>query len=240
MAAATISAFVTGDFLAPPGHRVAGQRVVAVAYLVRHPDAVLLVDTGFPYDAPFSVHDAGVEIMTYPRSVDEALQRLGTTLDGVDLVANCHLHIDHAGGNHRLPATTPIHVQGREIDEAAAETETDPIVRDALRLDERSYRRLDGETELLPGILAIPTPGHTTGHQSFAVETVDGIVLLGGQAMPSAAEFGLAMYARRLADEASDDLPPTPEWLERVAELAPVRAHFAHDMAVWERERVPG
>ena len=237
MAATSVSAFITGDFLAPPDHRVAGQRVVAVAYLVRHADAVLLVDTGFPFDAPFSVHEAGVEIKTYPRSVDGALRSLGTSLADVDLVANCHLHIDHAGGNHRLPTTTPIHVQAREIDDAAKDT--DRIVRDALLLDERSYRRLDGEAELLPGILAIPTPGHTPGHQSFAVETADGTVLLGGQSMPSAAEFGLAMYARRLADEGSEDLPPIPEWLGRVAELDPVRAHFAHDTAVWERDRVP-
>jgi hypothetical protein len=56
MGAATITPFVTGDFLAPPGNRVAGQRVVVVAYLVRHPEALLLVDTGIPFDGPFSVH----------------------------------------------------------------------------------------------------------------------------------------------------------------------------------------
>ncbi len=70
--------------------------------------------------------------------------------------------------------------------------------------------------------------------------TVDGTVILGGQAMPTAADFGLAMYARRLADEGSEDLPPTPEWVERLADLDPVRAHFAHDVAVWERDRTPG
>jgi len=48
----TIARFVTGDYLAPAGHRFGGQRIVAVAYLIRHPEATILFDTGFPFAVP--------------------------------------------------------------------------------------------------------------------------------------------------------------------------------------------
>lgn len=228
----TITPFVSGDYLAPAGHRLEGQRVLVVAYLVRHPDATVLLDTGFPFDEPFTINEGADAIRTFPRSLADELGTLHTSLDGIDLVVNCHLHIDHAGGNFRLPVATPIYVQDAEY--AANLDETDPIVTDALALDRQAYRRVDGETEILDGLTLIPTPGHTVGHQSLLVETDAGRVLLGGQSMPSASDFAQAMYARRLEREGSEPVPPYPDWLPRIEELEPVRAMFAHDLAVWE------
>lgn len=230
-----IDRFVTGDYTMPPDHRLAGQRVFAVAYLIRHPDALVLFDTGFPLDSTFTVVEGDAELTTYPRSLEAALASRQTSLREIDVVANCHLHIDHAGGNHRIPAGTPIHVQETEIRRAreidAAEEE---LVRDALRLDEKSYRPTDGELELLPGIAIVPTPGHTDGHQSLLVSTDTGTVFLGGQAMPSASDFALAVYARQLEEEGDGPVPPYPAWLPRVLDARPTSAMFAHDLAVWE------
>ena len=50
MAPSTVARFVTGDYLAPASSRFAGQRVVAVAYLIRHPDATVLGRR--PFDGP--------------------------------------------------------------------------------------------------------------------------------------------------------------------------------------------
>ena len=235
MRPSTITPFVTGDYTAPPGHRLAGQRVLVVAYLIRHPDAVVLLDTGFPFDSPYTVTDGEVELPTYPRSLESELAALDTSLAEVDVVVNCHLHIDHAGGNFRVPAGTPIYVQ--EMEYAANVDETEELVRDALALDRQAYRRIEGETEILPGITALPTPGHTAGHQSLIVETAAGLFLLGGQSMPSASDFALAMYTRRLEREGNEPVPDYPAWLPRIAELNPVRAMFAHDLAVWEPSR---
>lgn len=225
---ATIARFVTGDYL----HQ--GKRVVAVAYLVRHPDATLLFDTGFPFDDVFSVSEGGAELRTFPRSLEQALGRLGTSLAELDLVANCHLHIDHAGGNFRLPANLPIYAQRSELGTAAVETEE--LVTNALALDRKAYRAIDGETEILPGIRAIPTPGHTNGHQSLAVATGDGEVVLLGQGMPSASEFASSAYALQLEAEGSNPVPPFPAWLPSLLAREPARVCFAHDLAIWQPE----
>jgi N-acyl homoserine lactone hydrolase len=234
MRASTISRFVTGEYLAPEGHRLAGQRIVAVAYLIRHPDAIILFDTGFPFDAPIRVEEEGDGIWTYPRSLTGLLADSGTTVDALDLVVNCHLHIDHAGGNFRLPAKLPIYVQENEL--AAAREEEEALVRDALALDRQAYRSIQGEHEIVPGIRAIPTPGHTLGHQSLVVDTSVGAVILAGQAMPGASDFSTAVYAHRLADERSEPMPPFPDWLPRLLEFQPARVLFAHDLAIWQPE----
>jgi glyoxylase-like metal-dependent hydrolase (beta-lactamase superfamily II) len=230
--ASTIHPFVTGDFLAPPDHRLAGQRVLVVAYLIRHPKAVVLLDTGFPWDDKTTVNDADVPLPTSPRSMAVALATLGTSLEAVDLVVNCHLHIDHAGGNHRVPPTTPILVQA--VGHVDALAETDPMVRDALALEARNYQPTDGEHEPLPGLWIVPTPGHTRGHQSVLVDTRDGRVLLAGQSMPSASEFAHAAYALELERTNDEPMPPYADWLPRIMELGPSSAMFAHDLATWD------
>ena len=229
----TITRLVTGDYLAPSSSRFAGQRVVAVAYLVRHPDATLLFDTGFPFDEVTTVNegDDAEPIPTFPRPLERLLGEAGTSMDGLDVVANCHLHIDHAGGNFRLPPELPIHVQAVEL--AEAREETDALVTDALALDRQAYRAVHGEQEILPGIRAVPTPGHTAGHQSLVVETDDGKVVLLGQGMPSATDFASAVYARGLEAEGSDQVPPYPDWLPHILDFKPVRVLFAHDLATW-------
>jgi N-acyl homoserine lactone hydrolase len=233
----TISRFVTGDYLAPPASRFVGQRIVAVAYLVRHPEATLLFDTGFPFDEPTSVNEDDDPIPTFPRSLEALLAGAGTSIDGLDLVANCHLHIDHSGGNFRLPATLPIYVQQTELDEARAEDE--PLVRDALAVERLAYRPVDGEHEILPGLRLVPTPGHTAGHQSLLVETDGGTVVLLGQAMPSATDFASAVYAVGLEREGSAPVPPYADWLPRLLDFRPQRVMLAHDLAVWQPEPAP-
>jgi N-acyl homoserine lactone hydrolase len=232
----TVSRFVTGDYLAPPASRFAGQRVVAVAYLVRHPEARLLFDTGFPFDVPTTVNEGTDEtpIPTFPHPLERLLAGAGTSMEELDLAANCHLHIDHAGGNFRLPPELPIFVQRTELDEARAEEE--PLVRDALTVDRLAYRPIDGEHEILPGLRLMPTPGHTAGHQSLLVETDEGVVVLLGQAMPSATDFASAVYAVGLQGEGSVPVPPYPDWLPRLLEARPQRVMLAHDLAFWQPE----
>ena len=99
-----------------------------------------------------------------------------------------------------------------------------------------SYHQLNGEAEILPGVLLVPTPGHTDGHQSVAVRSSYGTVVLAGQARNTAFEYGsdqLAWRARRegrVKEEALTYLP----WIGRLQELDPRRVVFAHDYAVWE------
>jgi N-acyl homoserine lactone hydrolase len=140
-------------------------------------------------------------------------------------VINCHLHFDHCGGNPQVPGR-PIFTQRRELDDARhAEDYTMPELIDAPGL---TYVELDGETEIRPGVLIVPTPGHTGGHQSVVVRQPDGTIVVAGQSHDTATGFGVDELGHR----AGVGEPPT--WMGRLRELDPRRVVFAHDNAVWE------
>jgi glyoxylase-like metal-dependent hydrolase (beta-lactamase superfamily II) len=98
-------------------------------------------------------------------------------------VINTHLHFDHAGGNTRRTAEGGVApsfpnaryvVQGGELAYARRPNERtaasyfphnyEPLAEQG-RLD-----LLDGEREIVAGIRALPTPGHTPHHQSVLVD----------------------------------------------------------------------
>ncbi len=79
----------------------------------------------------------------------------------------------------------------------------------------------------------MPTPGHTPGHQSLVVETDAGRVVLAGQAVNGATDYGRAQYASELRRSGSDETVVVPEWIERLHEFDPILVLFAHDNATW-------
>ncbi len=131
-----------------------------------------------------------------------ALCDLGVDPASVTDVILTHLHFDHAGGltwqhDGRLVPTFPkarVHVQRQEYDDARAnfgimtatyrEESFTPV-------DETGgWRLLNGEVEIVPGIRAIPTPGHTRGHQCVAVEGRRRTLVFGGDLIPTRQHVG--------------------------------------------------
>lgn len=221
-----------GHFTAPPEDHRAGEKIFVVAYLIRHPDGLVLFDTGI------AEGHAEAERLYRPvrRSLEDALSRAGARLSDIRAVANCHLHLDHSGGNHLFPGT-PIFAQAREY-EAAHEPDY-TLASAATDFTGATFELHDGEADLLSGMRIVPTPGHVPGHQSLLVETEEGRVLLAGQAFNSASDYARAQYAWRLERSGSDEEVSYPEWVRRVQELDPARVLFAHDVSVWEREAAP-
>jgi N-acyl homoserine lactone hydrolase len=218
-----------GYFVRPPEESSGGAaRVVpCLGYLVDHPDGRLLFDTGL------GAHpDVDAYYQPWRRPLAVALDRAGAAVGDVDLVANCHLHFDHCGGNPQL-AGRPIFTQQIELD--AARNATDYTLPELVDVQGANYEELSGEAEILPGLLLIPTPGHTAGHQSLVVRLADGTVVVAGQTHDNASDYGadvLARQARRNGSAAA--LPVPPGWLDRLLELDPARIVFAHDNAIWE------
>jgi glyoxylase-like metal-dependent hydrolase (beta-lactamase superfamily II) len=160
-----------------------------------------------------------------------ALADAGVTPDEVRWVVNCHLHFDHCGGNPAF-AGRPVFVQANELSATRAPYYTMPHLID---FEGVRYEELGGETEILPDVWIIPTPGHTAGHQSLAIRCEDGTVVLAGQALDSTTAFSGAQLALRAREEGiADPLPTPPEWVARLLRLDPSRVLFAHDNAVWE------
>jgi N-acyl homoserine lactone hydrolase len=196
---------------------------VVCAYLVRHPDGVVLFDTGI-------VGDAEAVERYRPRcfSLDERLAAVGASRQEIDVVVNCHLHADHAGGNHLFPGT-PIIVQDAEI--AAATGDDYTVLGACVEFAGAEFRVVSGEHEVLPGVAVVPTPGHSPGHQVLRVETGGGqTVVLAGQAFDDASEFALAHLAHRLRSDPSSDVT-CPSWMSEFDDVDVVL--FAHDLAQW-------
>lgn len=216
-----------GDFLGPPETDIAGRRVVVTAFLIRHPDALVLVDTGI---APRLPDEDERSYRFHRRPIIEALAQEGIAPGDIGVVINCHLHADHAGGNRAFRGT-PILVRTAELEAAHQPEYSEP---EALDLDAGSYRIIDGDHEVVPGITSWPTPGHSPGHQAVIVDGPDGPTVLAGQGYRTSADYAMALRALEL-ERAGEEAPEVASWVPRVVDLDPWRVIFAHDLAVWQR-----
>ena len=91
-----------------------------------------------------------------------------------------HLHCDHSGGLRLLADGPPVVLQQPEFDFAMHEaTVQNAYFRTDYARDDLNWKLIEGEYELAEGFRVIPTPGHTPGHMSFAVDLrVAGTVVL--------------------------------------------------------------
>ncbi|MGW4763823.1 N-acyl homoserine lactonase family protein [Streptomyces pseudogriseolus] len=221
-----------GYFIRPASEAGSAQPRVepVLAYLVRHGNGLILFDTG--------IGDADPETEAHyrprRRALQEALSAAGVGLDDISVVVNCHLHFDHCGGNPLLGGR-PIFVQEAEL---AAARGGDHTFDGLVDFPGATYEVTAGKTEIWPGVLIIPTPGHTQGHQSLVLRQDDGTVVLAGQAHDFASHFASEHLARRaVLDGVEQPLPPYRRWLDRLADFDPRRVLFAHDCSVWEPPR---
>ncbi|MEU0581824.1 N-acyl homoserine lactonase family protein [Streptomyces griseoincarnatus] len=204
-----------------------------LAYLVRHDRGLLLFDTGIGAADP----ETEAHYRPRRRPLPEALSAAGVTLDDISLVANCHLHFDHCGGNPLLGGR-PVLVQKTELAAARRGGHTFDHLID---FPSATYEVTAGETEVWPGVRIIPTPGHTHGHQSLVLQQDDGTAILAGQAHDVASHFASEQLARRAAlDGVAQPVPSYQPWLDRLMDFDPRRVLFAHDCSVWEPPQTTG
>ncbi|MFN8077611.1 MAG: N-acyl homoserine lactonase family protein [Kineosporiaceae bacterium] len=172
--------------------------------------------------------------------LEEALDAVGIDMGDITTVAVSHLHHDHAGGLKHFAARVPVHCQRREL-EYGLSNHPEPERHAMNRIDYDDpaidWVLADGEAQIAPGVLAVPTYGHTPGHQSFLV-TLDESVGGGG--------FVFAFDAGDLTQNFDDEIPVggrigyTPEeTLEPIRRLKAIAAEKdyrlipGHDPHVW-------
>lgn len=128
------------------------------------------------------------EVKPEQRMPAKLMSALGWKPEDVDIVINTHLHYDHTGYNYLFKNAT-FYCQRADWDYAFAGPQTGfRAFYKADNFDKRavnytSWHFLDGEAEILPGIVCIPTPGHAVGHQSVLVSTAEGVVCVAGDAV---------------------------------------------------------
>jgi glyoxylase-like metal-dependent hydrolase (beta-lactamase superfamily II) len=191
-------------------------------FVVSYPGGAVLVDTGVGGPQKWLSDWRVVN-----RSVADALDDQDMTPGDIGLVINTHLHFDHCGQN-AVFKHAPFYVQQAELDRARRESAQLAGWFDFMGA---RFELLDGDTEILPGLSVITTPGHTVGHQSVRVEAADGTSdLLIGDA---------AYTPRQYRDPDSDDLPDgqardVAAWRRSVRRIQtlPGRVHFCHNTEV--------
>lgn len=171
-------------------------------WVVEHPEGIIVVDTGetartaepgyFPRWHPY--FRFGVRERVRPeQEVGPKLEALGIRPADVRWVVMTHLHTDHAGGLAHFPETEVL-VSEAEYRDASGMAGT---LRGYLphrwpewfaptRIRFRSepfgpFPRSEPLTEA-GDVRLLPTPGHTGGHMSVAVDVGDQVVLLAGDA----------------------------------------------------------
>lgn len=151
-------------------------------YLVDHPEAKVLFDTGIRsdyLDDADSVNSMEIEFLP-EHHTDVLLAAAGVKPEDVDQVVMSHLHWDHAGGLSFFPHAD-VYVNRRELKFAF-----EPAVYQAVYYDRRDFdlplkwKELDGEHDLFGdgSVVVFPTPGHTPGHQILLVRMEGGSILL--------------------------------------------------------------
>jgi glyoxylase-like metal-dependent hydrolase (beta-lactamase superfamily II) len=181
--------------------------------LIEHPSGVTLIDagTGNKEDQKF-IDIYGMELLADApeqrpdeTALEAGIRAAGFTPDDVTLVINTHLHFDHAGGNTRRDASGAVVptfrnaryvVQAGEYDWATHTNE-----RTAASYFAHNYEPLratgqleliDGDVEIVSGISARKTPGHTPHHQSLLLESNGARALFLGDVIPTVHHVPLA------------------------------------------------
>ena len=155
-----------------------GKRILLPIYVfaIQGADRKIIVDTGLEdFMTPPDLEDRlGFPVMHF----EEALESIGWTPEGVDIVIHTHLHNDHCE-NDNLCSNAEVYVQKAELD----------FLRDPHPVDHRYYPdilddvnvlAIEGDATIVEGIHVLFTPGHTLGGQSVAVETSAGKAVITG------------------------------------------------------------
>ena len=189
------------------------------AWVVHHPDGLVLFDTGTGVGNA-RINDWYGDDIT---PLDDALATIGVATNDIVAVVLSHLHFDHCGQQNALDA--PAYVQAAE--HAAAQAPRYTIPEWAAIPDDR-LRMIDGDVDLARGLRILSTPGHTPGHQSLVIEGRSKRIVLGGQCAFKADELRSGEPAEtNLPDPAGRDAARAS--LARIRSVHAQEIHLSHD-----------
>ena len=143
--------------------------------LIRGADATVLVDTGIgAYDHPLGGRGGALE---------SELGAVGLSPEDIPLVVVTHGHVDHIGGlcrDGRPRFASARHVLSRIEWEWWQANDDAPVAHEQLRPLEGAdlLDRVEGASEVLPGIRVLPAPGHTPGQLAVEIDGPDGALYL--------------------------------------------------------------
>ena len=162
------------------------------AYLVNTGDKLVLIDTG-----------AGGLFGPTLGKLQQSLKAAGYAPEQVDEIYITHMHADHVGGLAKGDAlqfpNAVVRADKRDADYWLSQANLDKAPEESKGffkgamasinpyLKAGKFKAFDGDTELIPGVRAVASYGHTPGHSIYAVESKGNKLVLWGDLMHVAA-----------------------------------------------------
>ena len=207
-------------------------------YLIQTDDGVnILVDTGWPLsfvDKP--VNPPGLTVEIRPEdTVIARLKAIGVNPDEISYLVCTHLDEDHSG-NHDQFSNAEFIIQKKHYELAKSGHLRFQANRESWDHPSLRYRLIEGDYELLPGVILLETSGHVPGHQSLLVRLPEtGNVLLAADAVMHHSMADAAtrqMYVTDMEDE-----PGIRRSTQKIADLAKSEnaalVVYGHDTEQW-------
>jgi len=148
------------------------------AWLIEGADEPILVDTGCSLEGfmEYSVLSTGGEEGI---PIESFLQKRGISMSDIKKIIITHLHIDHCLNARKFPEATII-VQEEELKFARNPHPLFSAIYNDAWYEGLHFKTIQGDTEIIPGVKAIFTPGHSAGGQSVSITTEQGEAVITG------------------------------------------------------------
>lgn len=149
------------------------------AYLLETQTGYVLIDTGiesahikdpirrekyFGQQAPFPA-----PVILPEHELLSQLDQIGVRPQDINQVLISHLHADHTG-NLKHFKHAKITLQARELAHALSSETSQAYFKEDYASADLNWDQIEGDYEVIVGLRCLSTPGHTPGHQSFAVD----------------------------------------------------------------------
>lgn len=157
-----------------PGKSSAGALGLSSCALIRTNGKIILFDTG--------AHGI-IKVL------EKSLEKYGIDPLKVDAIFLSHLHYDHLN-NIAIYPNAELIIGRREWEYAnTTKDEWTPLESIEYIKNRRNIRLVDDNEEIMPGLTALWTPGHTPGQMSLAVDTPEGLLIMAGDAVKNRSEL---------------------------------------------------
>ena len=148
------------------------------AWLIEGGEDPILVDTGCALEEfmKYSILTSGGEEGV---PIEDFLQKRGITVTDIKTIIMTHLHSDHCLNAKKFP-NARIVVQQEELEFARNPHPLFSAIFKNEWYEGLNFETVQGDTEIVPGVKTIFTPGHTAGNQSVSITTEQGEVVIAG------------------------------------------------------------